>query len=74
MPTVFYSPGYVGAGYEFDTTRKAKWVVDSLIESPIRNIVLAAPQPGGYIGRRLNERGLFDLHRLPLSAAAQAIW
>ena len=45
MPTVFYSPNYVGAGYEFDTTRKAKWVADSLIESPIRNIVLAAPQP-----------------------------
>lgn len=45
MPTVFYSPSYVGAGYEFDTTRKAKWVADSLIESPIRDIVLEAPQP-----------------------------
>lgn len=43
MPTVFYSPSYVGAGYEFDTTRKAKWVADSLIESPIRDVVLSEP-------------------------------
>ena len=45
MTTVFYSPSYVGAGYEFDTTRKAKWVADSLIESPILGIALEEPQP-----------------------------
>jgi hypothetical protein len=27
---VFYSSKYVGSGYAFDTTRKAKWIADSL--------------------------------------------
>lgn len=45
MLSVFYSPRYVDTGYEFDTTRKAKWVADSLIESPIRGITLDEPQP-----------------------------
>jgi len=40
---VFYSPTYVGSGYTFDTTRKAKWVVDSLAVSPIPGIELVAP-------------------------------
>ena len=31
MVGVFYSPEYVGAAHVFDTTRKAKWVADSLI-------------------------------------------
>jgi acetoin utilization deacetylase AcuC-like enzyme len=39
----FYSPKYVGSGYAFDTTRKAKWVADSLAQSPIRDIELAEP-------------------------------
>ncbi|MSR58586.1 MAG: hypothetical protein EXS05_13190 [Planctomycetaceae bacterium] len=42
MP-VFYSPAYVGAGFAFDTTRKAGWVADSLGESPIAGIALVAP-------------------------------
>ena len=45
MLSVFYSPRYVGTGYEFDTTRKAKWVADSLIESPIPGVVLTEPTP-----------------------------
>lgn len=45
MLNVFYSPRYVGTGYEFDTTRKAKWVADSLIESPIPGVVLTEPAP-----------------------------
>lgn len=45
MLNVFYSPRYVGTGYEFDTTRKAKWVADSLIESPIPGVVLKEPTP-----------------------------
>ena len=45
MLNVFYSPRYVGSGYEFDTTRKAKWVADSLIESPIPGVVLKEPSP-----------------------------
>ena len=42
---VFYSPKYVGSGYAFDTTRKAKWIVDSLAESPIPGIELVEPNP-----------------------------
>lgn len=45
MLSVFYSPHYVGTGYEFDTTRKAKWVADSLVESPIPGVVLKEPAP-----------------------------
>ena len=45
MVRVFYSPKYVGAGYAFDTTRKAKWVADSLASSPIRGIELVEPVP-----------------------------
>jgi acetoin utilization deacetylase AcuC-like enzyme len=40
---VFYSPKYVGAGYAFDTTRKAKWIADSLAQSPIPGIELVEP-------------------------------
>jgi acetoin utilization deacetylase AcuC-like enzyme len=42
---VFYSPQYVGSGYAFDTTRKAKRIADSLVESPIRGIELVEPVP-----------------------------
>lgn len=45
MLSVFYSPRYVGTGYEFDTTRKAKWVADSLVESPIPGVALKEPAP-----------------------------
>jgi acetoin utilization deacetylase AcuC-like enzyme len=43
MTHVFYSPAYVGSGYAFETTRKAKWIADSLEESPIRGIELVEP-------------------------------
>jgi len=42
---VFYSPEYVGCGYAFDTTRKAKWVADSLTGSPVPDIELTEPAP-----------------------------
>ena len=45
MVRVFYSPQYVGSGYAFDTTRKAKWIADSLAASPISEIGLVEPQP-----------------------------
>jgi acetoin utilization deacetylase AcuC-like enzyme len=41
---VYYSYGYVGSGYAFDTTRKAKWIADSLMESPISGIELIEPE------------------------------
>jgi acetoin utilization deacetylase AcuC-like enzyme len=42
---VFYSATYTLAGYAFDTTRKARWVADSLAARPIPGIVLEAPAP-----------------------------
>lgn len=45
MMQVFFSPSYVETGYEFDTTRKAKWGADSLIESPIQGVTLDGPPP-----------------------------
>ncbi len=42
---VIYSPEYVGSAYSFETTRKAKWVADSLATSPIHGIELVAPRP-----------------------------
>ncbi len=41
---VFYSPAYVGAAHAFETTRKARWVADSLAARPIPGVELAAPQ------------------------------
>lgn len=42
---VYYSPDYVGATYAFETTRKAKWVADSLLASPIPGVELVEPPP-----------------------------
>jgi acetoin utilization deacetylase AcuC-like enzyme len=42
---LFYSPAYVGSAYAFETTRKAKWVADSLERAPIDEIELVQPQP-----------------------------
>src|SRR5688500_15740516 len=40
---VFYSPAYVSAARPFDTTRKAKWVADSLRTCPIAGVELIEP-------------------------------
>jgi acetoin utilization deacetylase AcuC-like enzyme len=40
---VYYSPAYVGSGYAFDTTRKAQWIAESLLASPIAGIKLVEP-------------------------------
>jgi hypothetical protein len=42
MVDVCYSPEYVGAAHVFDTTRKAKWVADSLGRRPIKGIELVS--------------------------------
>lgn len=42
---VFYSPDYVLAGHSFDTTRKARWVADSLRERPLGGLTIEAPAP-----------------------------
>jgi acetoin utilization deacetylase AcuC-like enzyme len=43
--SVFYSPSYALSGYSFDTTRKARWIAESLAESPIASVDLVAPAP-----------------------------
>jgi acetoin utilization deacetylase AcuC-like enzyme len=45
MVRVFYRPDYVGSADHFDTTRKARWIADSLATSPIPGIELVAPRP-----------------------------
>lgn len=45
MVKVFYDPAYVGAAHAFDTTRKSKWIVDSLARAPIPGVQLIAPTP-----------------------------
>jgi acetoin utilization deacetylase AcuC-like enzyme len=45
MMRVFYSPEYVGSSYAFETTRKARWIADSLSESPLPGIELTEPEP-----------------------------
>jgi acetoin utilization deacetylase AcuC-like enzyme len=43
MTSVFYSPSYVRSAYAFETTRKSRWIADSLSESPIQGIELVEP-------------------------------
>lgn len=42
---IYHSADYVLAGHEFDTTRKAAWVADSLRDEPIDGVELAEPEP-----------------------------
>ena len=42
---VFYDPQYTLSSHHFETTRKAKWIAESLREDPIRGIRLATPAP-----------------------------
>ena len=44
---VFYSPEYAGAAHAFETTRKARWLAESLADSPITGLRLVAPAPLG---------------------------
>ena len=41
---VCYTPAYVGSAMEFETTRKARWVAESLVANPIAGIQLVANQ------------------------------
>ena len=42
---LFYSDAYALSGYSFDTTRKGRWVADSLAAEPIERVLLVAPPP-----------------------------
>jgi acetoin utilization deacetylase AcuC-like enzyme len=50
MIPVFYSESYVLARYEFDTTRKARWVSESLGHRPVPGARLVEPEA---LGREL---------------------
>jgi acetoin utilization deacetylase AcuC-like enzyme len=52
---LFYSPDYVRAEYAFDTTRKARWVAESLQADPIAGGEFVAPEP-------VSEAVLCELH------------
>ena len=45
MTRVFYSPTYAGSDYAFDTTRKSRWIAESLAQCPINGIELVEPTP-----------------------------
>lgn len=40
---LYYSPEYTASHCEFDTTRKAAWIAESLVTRPIDNVVTKAP-------------------------------
>ena len=42
---VYYSPAYTQSRTNFDTTRKAQWIVDHLARYPMAGITLIAPTP-----------------------------
>jgi acetoin utilization deacetylase AcuC-like enzyme len=43
--TVFFSPAYIAAACEFDTTRKSGWIASSLSHDPIPGVRNVAPEP-----------------------------
>lgn len=52
---LFYSPDYALTEYVFDTTRKARWVAESLQAQPVAGIEFVAPEP-------VTEAALCELH------------
>ena len=42
---LFFSQQYLASEYQFDTTRKAGWIADSLSSTPIQGVELAEPVP-----------------------------
>jgi acetoin utilization deacetylase AcuC-like enzyme len=52
---VYYSPSYAAAGFAFPTTRKARWIADSLSVDPIPGLALEAPRP-------LTEEQILEVH------------
>lgn len=52
---LFYSPDYVRAEYAFDTTRKARWVAESLRSKPVAGVEMIAPEP-------VTEAQLHEIH------------
>lgn len=44
MHKLFYCDEYCKASYSFDTTRKAKWIADSLARSPVEGVEIHRPE------------------------------
>ncbi len=42
---VYYRQEYVLAGHRFETTRKARWIAESLVRNPLSGVELTAPEP-----------------------------
>jgi acetoin utilization deacetylase AcuC-like enzyme len=42
---VFYSPSYTIAAHSFETTRKSRWIAESLSREAIAGVELVAPEP-----------------------------
>ncbi|MGB3743187.1 MAG: hypothetical protein WBD11_01420 [Xanthobacteraceae bacterium] len=42
---IFYSPSYTISAHSFETTRKSRWIAESLAREPISSIELVAPDP-----------------------------
>jgi acetoin utilization deacetylase AcuC-like enzyme len=42
---IFYSPSYTSVAHSFETTRKSRWIAESLAAEPIGGIELVAPEP-----------------------------
>jgi acetoin utilization deacetylase AcuC-like enzyme len=42
---IFYSPSYTIATHSFETTRKSRWIAESLVREPIAGIEVVAPKP-----------------------------
>jgi acetoin utilization deacetylase AcuC-like enzyme len=55
MVAVYYDPSYAAADFAFPTTRKARWVADSLLTTPVPGIRLERPPP-------LTEEDLLTAH------------
>jgi hypothetical protein len=61
MVAVYYDPSYASAGFSFPTTRKARWIADSLKSDPIQGIHLEQPFP-------LKEENLLTVHAVEYMA------
>ena len=61
---VYYSDAYANSRAAFDTTRKARWIADSLRTFPITGARLVAPQPVGCADlRRAHDDDYIDAVR-----------
>jgi acetoin utilization deacetylase AcuC-like enzyme len=64
MVPLFYSPDYVLSGHAFDTTRKARWIAESMAQSALANIELIAPRP-------LTRQQVAEVHDLAYVSAVE---